>query len=55
MQLHAARLPGFPLSLRFGRVVWAGHLRESASTRSGGSFRRGHTRANEPVSKNAKL
>ena len=35
MHVRAARLPGSPLSLRFSRVVQAGRLRASVSTRSG--------------------
>ena len=35
MHVCVARLPGSPLSLRFGHVVRAGHLRVSASTCSG--------------------
>jgi len=107
VNVRAAHFPGFPLSLRFGHVVRAGHLRvcprkpqnfalvvcpwkplisfgrirtcrvwvivqtggsgrsrvfvsthtdgSFMSSRSGGSFGRGRTRANDPVSKNAKL
>ena len=38
MNIRAAHLTDSPLSLRFGRVVRAGRLREFMSTRSGGSF-----------------
>ena len=55
MHLRAAHLPSSPLSLRFGRVVQARSLRESVSTRSGGSFAQGRGQAKEPVSKNVKL
>jgi len=55
LNVRTAPLPGSPLSLRFGRVIQAGHLRAFVSTRSEGSFGRGHARENEPVSKNAKL
>ena len=55
MHIRATRLPGSPLSLRFGRVVQVARLRAFVSTGLGGSFRRGRAWANEPVSKNAKL
>ena len=55
MHVRAPRFLASPLSLCFGRVLRAGHLRASMLNCSGGSFRRERARTNEPVSKNAKL
>ena len=49
VNVHAAHFPGSPLSLRFSRIIRAGRLRASMSTRSGGSFERGRSWENEPV------
>ena len=58
VHVRAARLPGSPLSLRFGESLEGARLNSFGRVIRVNSFRRvgrGRTRANEPVSKNAKL